>query len=715
MPHCLKCAIAVLIFALLALSCAFAITISHPHRQGVAIPTEMVTKFKIVANETLIPFNTTHFSIYVLTKPLMNVWDIANVLEDAYSRVIAKYQLPPPCEGNRYIVYINLNGSPDYPLTFVWDWFYVFSYRNSSNYIYSYCIDYMVFSPFVTFSSDYFESYVVQAFLDMVALSHVRYTNILNEFLNGNLSWYDYALDNVLTYLTYRPSYTVFLYNDALHFIKYNKTYLYGPLQLSSAYWPYYATIMYYVVKKLGPSYLLNMLSRPSLESILMDERFLNALKDSYVSLMRGFVLNKSLVPKFRDIGTGSTYVKISPPDAHYYVFMGPAGRYTIKVQYFGPFKSYIYVEGRGYISNGDSVYLEPGTKIVVIFLPTSLDGWITNTTGVIKIVKAYTAGPVTGMRVVVKGISLLVGSVGDVDVYLVNASNVAGIRLTLCYNPYVINVVNVVPLYNFELFTKSVNMTCVKIAGISSQPISGRYVPIVRLVVKGISVGVSKIWGYATISTASGVPINVPVVPGVVRVVRSMCKIVLTPVSTISVGSIGKIGIYLVNCSSAAGIDLALTIVSNVTTLQPILKFIKFEKGQFVTIVNGFVQVSIHDNTIHIVIAGSRPCGMSRVLIGYVDVKALSSGTVTIVGNGTVSTYSGEVIPVLVTPLTLKISKVLMCDFNHNGRLDIGDVVLALRTLLGTYHSNVPCDLNHNGKLDIGDIVLLLRKLLGS
>ncbi len=62
----------------------------------------------------------------------------------------------------------------------------------------------------------------------------------------------------------------------------------------------------------------------------------------------------------------------------------------------------------------------------------------------------------------------------------------------------------------------------------------------------------------------------------------------------------------------------------------------------------------------------------------------------------------------------SISINNILQCDFNHNGRLDVGDVVLLLRILVGTYRSNVPCDLNHNGKLDIGDAILLLKKLVG-
>ena len=58
-------------------------------------------------------------------------------------------------------------------------------------------------------------------------------------------------------------------------------------------------------------------------------------------------------------------------------------------------------------------------------------------------------------------------------------------------------------------------------------------------------------------------------------------------------------------------------------------------------------------------------------------------------------------------------IKHVLECDFNLDGRLDVGDVVLLLRILVGTYHSNIPCDLNHNGRLDIGDAILLLEKLV--
>jgi len=60
-----------------------------------------------------------------------------------------------------------------------------------------------------------------------------------------------------------------------------------------------------------------------------------------------------------------------------------------------------------------------------------------------------------------------------------------------------------------------------------------------------------------------------------------------------------------------------------------------------------------------------------------------------------------------------VRFSGKLECDFNGDGRLDVGDVVLLLRILIGAYHSNVPCDLNHNGRLDIGDAVLLLKKIL--
>lgn len=59
------------------------------------------------------------------------------------------------------------------------------------------------------------------------------------------------------------------------------------------------------------------------------------------------------------------------------------------------------------------------------------------------------------------------------------------------------------------------------------------------------------------------------------------------------------------------------------------------------------------------------------------------------------------------------KISKILECDFNGDGKLTLSDVILGLKALAGLYKPTVHCDLNHNGKLDIGDIILLLEKVL--
>ncbi len=73
-----------------------------------------------------------------------------------------------------------------------------------------------------------------------------------------------------------------------------------------------------------------------------------------------------------------------------------------------------------------------------------------------------------------------------------------------------------------------------------------------------------------------------------------------------------------------------------------------------------------------------------------------------------TSSLYGG----IVVTAYRVKLTQSMVCDLDHNGMLDIGDVILLLKALVGAYHGNVLCDLNHNGRLDIGDVILLLEMI---
>ncbi len=126
-----------------------------------------------------------------------------------------------------------------------------------------------------------------------------------------------------------------------------------------------------------------------------------------------------------------------------------------------------------------------------------------------------------------------------------------------------------------------------------------------------------------------------------------------------------------------------------------------------------GSVSYSQVGSTISIEVTGTPlTCVGGRSLV-TIFFKAVKAGVSKIEANGTAVMTNGAIATIAPAEGLIKVSKYLECDFNHNGRLDIGDVVIALEILLGKRHSNVPCDLNHNGRLDIGDVVLLLMKIL--
>ncbi|MEM4404602.1 MAG: dockerin type I repeat-containing protein, partial [Nitrososphaerota archaeon] len=61
---------------------------------------------------------------------------------------------------------------------------------------------------------------------------------------------------------------------------------------------------------------------------------------------------------------------------------------------------------------------------------------------------------------------------------------------------------------------------------------------------------------------------------------------------------------------------------------------------------------------------------------------------------------------------------KTLTGDLNHNGILDVGDAVLALRYTVGlekpAWTDVLTGDINGNSMIDVGDAVLILRKVVG-
>ncbi|NPA23992.1 MAG: hypothetical protein GXO23_06845 [Crenarchaeota archaeon] len=184
-----------------------------------------------------------------------------------------------------------------------------------------------------------------------------------------------------------------------------------------------------------------------------------------------------------------------------------------------------------------------------------------------------------------------------------------------------------------------------------------------------------------------------------------SSCIIRILP-SSIFANITMPLKVELYNCPWVKSINITLSLngvpvkVKNVTA------------GPGVRCMNGSLSSVIKNNVIEIEVKGRKSCGNFTTVIAYVYVNASKTGTLTVKYAGSLMDAEGRIFKTKVQTSNITVKKVLECDFNLNGRLDVGDVVLLLRILVGKYHSIIPCDLNHNGRLDIGDAVLLLRKL---
>jgi len=233
----------------------------------------------------------------------------------------------------------------------------------------------------------------------------------------------------------------------------------------------------------------------------------------------------------------------------------------------------------------------------------------------------------------------------------------------------------------------------------------------VASLQVEGVSKGETTLKPIAaSIARANGSSYPVKVVGGHIRVIVRYCRIELSNV-TLTVNGTATVDVWLVNCSDAAGVKIKLSY--NPT----MIRIVGVKAGTFKKLVNGLFEYKINNKTgtLSIAAAGPRPCNSKKVLIAQIKIEGLQPGITYLKPvEATVSNAEGKLLLAKVTGGHIKILKV-QCDFNHNNRLDVGDVVLLLRILVGEFHSNVPCDLNHNGKLDIGDAVLLLKKLVNT
>jgi len=193
-------------------------------------------------------------------------------------------------------------------------------------------------------------------------------------------------------------------------------------------------------------------------------------------------------------------------------------------------------------------------------------------------------------------------------------------------------------------------------------------------------------------------------IIPFKIAMLRSLvdCRIVLRTPTSFVIGKTQNIKIYLVNCTLMNG---TITIIDENSSLLRIINVgtVRLSEGNVNVIYHNSTEVSLRirlDKLVH------------KLLIGYITVHTYRKGTVNIETKYILSsTITGENISKTYV-VTVSAMKVLACDFNRDGRIDVGDIVLGLRYLRENVSPPVPCDLNHNGRFDVGDIVLLLKYL---
>ncbi|NPA99857.1 MAG: hypothetical protein GXO10_00620, partial [Crenarchaeota archaeon] len=290
----------------------------------------------------------------------------------------------------------------------------------------------------------------------------------------------------------------------------------------------------------------------------------------------------------------------------------------------------------------------------------------------------------ITSTNVPLNGVSMI-------EIELLNCPFAAGISLRLLFNPSIINVVKIVPgqfknavdgLVKIDIDNKN-GVIGIAIAG--TEECASNRVTVAEVYVRGVSVGTTRFEPVkAQVSDIRGVLHPVKVIGGTVRVTPLKCRIVITNATVIE-NETTSIDIWLINCSIAAGTRLKLQFNPS------IIKIVKVIAGSFKDAVNGIFTFNIdNDNGIlSIAAAGTSSCNVKRILIARLVVEGVSPGmTYLIPLIATISDVQGQVMGVPVIGGVIHVLKVLECDFNCNGRLDIGDVVLLLRILVGEFHS---------------------------
>ncbi len=193
-------------------------------------------------------------------------------------------------------------------------------------------------------------------------------------------------------------------------------------------------------------------------------------------------------------------------------------------------------------------------------------------------------------------------------------------------------------------------------------------------------------------------------IIPVTITLVRSLedCKVmILTPPSLV-IGREQKLIVYLENCTS-----LTSGIVKIVIREPSLAKIVGIEIPRMI---KSNVKLDLLNSSTVILSLKFNGVPYREIPLLIIRVYSYHRG----IENVLMSTilYSNKTGETLKRYIARKIavSSYLYCDFNHNGKIDIGDIVLALRYVMRRVKPPVNCDLNGNGVLDIGDVVLLVR-----
>ncbi len=320
--------------------------------------------------------------------------------------------------------------------------------------------------------------------------------------------------------------------------------------------------------------------------------------------------------------------------------------------------------------------------------------------------------------------LTLSPGETATVSIYAVPGVNVSGATLTIIvYDSSIATITKVTPeLPNAFIECRKVEIgqkLVMKCALATATPCKGESCKIITLTVKGLASGSTSIVVNGTVGLYSGavyvvspitIPVTVksPVTPPPPVSPQSKCRVVLIPENNVTyINARDVISAVLLNCPQAAGVTLKIVYSG------PLVDIVNVIPGDFVKIVGGMFKYVVKNNEIAIAAAGAKACGKTRTTVAKIVIEAKKPGTLTLYGEAQIAYSNGNITYVKIVPITVKVRKYLECDLNMNGKLDIGDVVLLLKAILGKIKPKVPCDLNHNGRIDIGDAYLLLMKIM--